>query len=105
VTAATTPPCLARAQSTLELDRCAVGAYRAELRVLANVYARALRAPQGDRAQLVRAQKQWLAFRAADCAYAESRYRGGTIAPVQRTLCLLRRTTERVAALRSYLTP
>jgi uncharacterized protein YecT (DUF1311 family) len=102
---AAAPPCLARAQSTFELDRCAGNAYMAELRVLARVYARALRSTQGDRAQLVRAQQRWLAFRAADCAYAESRYRGGTIAPVQRTLCLLRDTSERVAALRGYLTP
>ena len=98
------PPCLATAQSTADLDACVGRALTAQQRLLHTVYARALRSGGGDRAQLVRSQQRWLAFRAADCAYAESRYRGGTIAPVQRALCLLRDTADRVAALRVYLT-
>jgi uncharacterized protein YecT (DUF1311 family) len=104
--AAADPPslaCLKTAQSTFELDRCAGRAYRAEEKLLGTVYARALAHRPGDRAQLVRAQRAWLAFREADCDYAESQYRGGTIAPVQRTLCLVRDTADRTAALRAYL--
>jgi uncharacterized protein YecT (DUF1311 family) len=106
--AAADPPslaCLNGARSTADMGACVAKAYAGEQRQLRAVYARALRHRPGDAAQLRGAQRRWLAFRAADCAYAESLYRGGSIAPVQKGLCLVRDTADRVAALRGYLVP
>jgi uncharacterized protein YecT (DUF1311 family) len=108
VAAAAEPPtlaCLKTAQSTADMGACVSKAYTSEQRQLRTIYARLLHQRPGDRAQLVRAQRRWLTFRAADCAYVESLYRGGSIAPVQKGLCLVRDTADRVAVLRGYVTP
>jgi uncharacterized protein YecT (DUF1311 family) len=97
--------CLKPAQSTADMDGCIGTASAKAQRELAAAYA-TLRARKGfdasDRAALAAAQNRWLAFRAADCGFAESLHKGGTLAGVDHGLCLVRDTTERTAALRAY---
>jgi uncharacterized protein YecT (DUF1311 family) len=103
---ATTPNlnCLKSAQSTADMDNCVGTAYTHAKNDLDAAYAKLLaRKGVGDRAALAAAQKQWLRFETADCAYAESLHKGGTLAAVDRGLCLYRDTSDRTAAIRAYL--
>ena len=52
---------------------------------------------------LVAAQKAWIGFRDAECAFAVSSTEGGTIYPMEFTLCEQDLTEKRTAALKAYL--
>jgi uncharacterized protein YecT (DUF1311 family) len=98
--------CLQTAQSTAAMDACVGAQYASASKQLNAAYAKLLAgkglAP-GDRKLLAQSERAWLSFRAADCAYAESLDRGGTLSAVTKGICLVRDTTDRANALRDYL--
>ena len=98
-------PCLQSAQSTAAIDDCVGAAYAKATKQLAVAYAKLL-ARKGftaaDRAGLATAEKKWLQFKAIDCNWAEVLNEGGTLAAVDRGICLVRDTTDRAAVLRDY---
>ena len=54
------------------------------------------------RAKLLQAQRAWLAYRKAECAYAMTPDEGGTLALVTGDDCWLRATAERVSRLEQH---
>lgn len=53
--------------------------------------------------QLRAAQRAWIAFRDAECAFAASSVEGGSIYPMIHADCLREATEARTAALHTYL--
>ena len=51
---------------------------------------------------LLSAQRSWLAFRDASCAFEASGYLGGTLAKVENLQCMTKTTESRNAQLREY---
>ncbi len=52
---------------------------------------------------LVAAQRAWVAFRDAECAFQTSASAGGSIYPMLHAQCMATLTTERSAAFETYL--
>jgi uncharacterized protein YecT (DUF1311 family) len=98
--------CLKTAQSSAEMSGCVGEAYAKAKQELAAVYGKALAGKglvPGDRTLLAQAERQWIRFRDADCSYAESLNKGGTLAAVDKGICLIRDTIDRANALQDYL--
>jgi uncharacterized protein YecT (DUF1311 family) len=93
-------------QTQTGLNRCADAAYRKADAALNAVYAEIMRRLKGDIATkqlLIGAQKAWLGFRDAECAFANAADAGGSIYPMIHAECLERLTKARAADLRAYL--
>ena len=93
-------------QSQQGLNRCANAAYQKADEALNGAYKTILRRLKDDAATaklLVAAQKAWIAFRDAECAFADSENAGGSIYPMVYAECLERLTEARTSALRLYL--
>jgi uncharacterized protein YecT (DUF1311 family) len=84
--AAPAKTCMDTASAQAELTACAVGmAAKADARLNA-AYQDILRYVDGDqRTALVKAQRAWIAYRDADCAFVG--FGGGSIAPMNEALC------------------
>lgn len=54
------------------------------------------------RAKLRAAQRAWIGFRDAECAYVSSATEGGSVQPMVRNQCLTHMTSERTQALREH---
>ena len=57
----------------------------------------------GKTKRLIEAEKAWIAFRHAECAFANSDTEGGSIHSMEVTLCEEKLTNIRAQQLRSYL--
>jgi uncharacterized protein YecT (DUF1311 family) len=94
------------AASQAELSMCADADYRAADAAL-NVAYREVEARLADlpdtRHLLVAAQRAWIAFRDASCAFAASGVEGGSIYPMILSQCLAGTTRDRTADLAAYL--
>lgn len=55
-----------------------------------------------NRSNLVAAQRLWVKFRDADCLFAEPRKENDNIVSSGRSICLTRRTLDRLEQLESY---
>jgi uncharacterized protein YecT (DUF1311 family) len=90
----------------LDLDRCADRQYRAADRALNAAYkalSEKLAAEPATRALLQRAERAWVAFRDAECAFATSASVGGSIQPMEWSLCLAGVTETRTAQLKRQI--
>jgi uncharacterized protein YecT (DUF1311 family) len=88
------------------LDMCAKAEFDRADRALNNAYRETVRRLGDDphaKTLLVAAQKTWIGFRDAERAFAVSSTEGGTIYPMEFTLCQQDLTEKRTAALRAYL--
>ena len=56
-----------------------------------------------EKALLIKAQKNWIAFRDSDCEFAISAYEGGSIQPLIKYTCLTEATQKRIEELENYL--
>lgn len=93
-------------QSQQGLNACANAAYKKADDALNGVYREIARRLKNDAATaklLVAAQKAWIGFRDAECAFAVSENAGGSIYPMVYAECLERLTKARTTALRGYL--
>jgi uncharacterized protein YecT (DUF1311 family) len=94
-------------QSTqLALNRCADAAYGktdGELNVAYREITTRLAADAEGKRHLVAAQRAWLAFRDAECAFATAASADGSIYPMLRANCLDGLTGARLTQLRRYL--
>lgn len=82
----------------IELELCAVARFRAADAELNRVY-RDLGGDKQNRDLLLSAQRIWLAYRDATCAWEEDRVRGGTAATLFAINCLAAATEARTAYL------
>jgi uncharacterized protein YecT (DUF1311 family) len=96
--------CLDKAVSQAEMSDCARKAHiasDAELNTLYRQIERRLNDDADARRRLVSAQRAWVAFRDAECAFASSS--GGSASPMVHSMCLDDLTRKRVADFKSYL--
>jgi len=99
------PDCMANAQTTLEMSECAHADRTAADAELNRVYGQLLAslADAGERAALKKAERAWITFRDAHCAFATFSSRGGTIHGVEVASCLADTTRARTAQLREAI--
>ena len=93
-------------QTQRDLDSCAGNEWVAADKALNATYAAILGRLKGHdpaRARLVAAERAWVAFRDAECAFAASGDEGGSIAPMIVAQCRTGLTQKRNAALTVYL--
>jgi uncharacterized protein YecT (DUF1311 family) len=94
------------AQSEADMRVCADKAYEASNAELNALYRKIQKrlADDKDTGQLlVKAQRAWLSFRDAECAFSTSRVEGGSIYPTISLMCLDDLTRKRVDDLKTYL--
>lgn len=98
--------CMDKAVAQADMDRCAADALKASDAELNRVY-REIERRLGDdaaaRKPLIAAQRAWLGFRDAECAFAASGVEGGSIYPMIHDQCLDELTRARTDRLRTYL--
>lgn len=102
--------CFERAQTQVELDRCADADYQAADAELNRVYQQVRQRHAGDETFLRRlqaAQKAWLSYRDAELAarYPEPPRSYGSAFPLCRAALLAELTRERTARLQRWLAP
>jgi len=81
-----------------EMNRCAAADYQKADAELTKVYGKLDKTPE-----LRAAERAWIAYRDAECAFANSDSEGGTIHSMEVTLCEEKLTNIRAQQLRSYL--
>lgn len=92
--------------SQMGLDECAAVTYRKTDARLNAVYGQIVARLAGNadtKAKLVKAQKAWIGFRDAECAFRASGVEGGSIYPMTVALCLDAVTRTRVGELETLL--
>ncbi|MXP46838.1 DUF1311 domain-containing protein [Altererythrobacter luteolus] len=93
------------AMTQAEMNRCAEAEYRAADHDL-NAAWRLARARSGSDEsgdELLQAQRAWIAFRDAHCAFEAGIYRGGSIVPLIHSNCMTSLTRARTEQLRAYV--
>ncbi|ADP18676.1 hypothetical protein AXYL_05376 [Achromobacter xylosoxidans A8] len=94
------------AATQTDMSLCADQAYRKSDAALNAAYKEVGARLKNDRdatTQLHAAQKAWLFFRDAECAFASSSTSGGSAYPMTLSLCLDKLTQARTKELRAYL--
>jgi len=92
------------ARTQMEMNLCAAEQLRAADAEMNRAYARLRAAVDAEeRAALLAAQRAWLRFRDAHCAYEAAGVRGGSMEPMVRSGCLAETTRERTRQLKSAL--
>lgn len=96
------------AKDQTAMTACADAAYKDADRSLNAQYAATRKAVlaydlEGEKL-LIAAQRAWVTFRDAHCAAASFAFKGGTMEPMVRLLCLAETTTARTAELKKMLT-
>ncbi len=93
-------------QTQMGLDECAGAARDKADAALNGVYKQIvarLADDPGKTKRLIEAEKAWIAFRDAECAFANSDTEGGSTHSMEVTLCEERLANIRAQQLRSYL--
>lgn len=88
------------------MNLCASAQYEVEDAKLNKAYHEVMKrldAGSQDRKKLQMAQRAWIAFRDAECAFSASDSEGGSIYPMLVSLCLAELTTARTAQLNAYM--
>lgn len=94
--------CMAKAVSTADMLNCAAMESRVQDSALNTSYQALLRRLEAPRTgQLRVAQRTWLEFRQANCAYVAN-LGGGTAARVAGATCMLQMTAARVRELHAF---
>ncbi len=87
----------------MELNACAGAEFGAADAELNRLYKRITARLGADKAPLVAAQRAWIAYRDAECAFVASSVAGGSIAPMIRAGCLADLTRARVEDFKKLL--
>jgi uncharacterized protein YecT (DUF1311 family) len=94
--------CMAKAMSSADMLGCASTEIRVQDAALNTAYLALLRRLEAPRTgQLREAQREWLEFRRANCAYAANPG-GGTAARVAGATCMARMTAARAREMRAF---
>lgn len=95
----------ASATTQAELNECSAQAYQAaddELNGAYQALIGRLNNNQPSREKLRTAQRKWISFRDAECAFESSAVEGGSAQPMVRNLCLAAMTEARTEQLREH---
>lgn len=79
-----------------EMNQCAAAHFKAEDQKLGNAYSKLEKS-----SELIAAERAWLAYRDAECAYQIRDFKGGTLVPTLWNECLADLTAARVQQLLS----
>jgi uncharacterized protein YecT (DUF1311 family) len=93
-------------QTQVELDECAGDEWLAADKALNTAYASIMSRLKGNdtvRTRLVAAERAWIGFRDAECAFVGAGVAGGSIQPMIVAQCRTALTKKRQAALTAYL--
>jgi uncharacterized protein YecT (DUF1311 family) len=93
-------------QTQLGLDKCANASFQRADHALNNAYREVVRRLGGDEYKkrlLAVAETAWIAVRDAECKFAVSSTEGGSIYPMEYSLCLEGETQKRTKDLQAYL--
>lgn len=102
--AGTYSACMAKANSTRDMQNCQTAGLAEAESGLGAAYTQAIAAlPTDQQAQLRAAQRRWIAFRRADCRVFYGR-QTGTIATIEGGRCMIDRTHDRINELRDFRT-
>jgi uncharacterized protein YecT (DUF1311 family) len=96
----------ANASSQAELDQCYGKVYETSDKELNTLYRRIegrLKADPDATKLLIAAQKAWIAFRDAECAFSTSKSAEGSAYPMLQAICLMGLTEKRIADFKVYL--
>ncbi|HYG41451.1 MAG TPA: lysozyme inhibitor LprI family protein [Bordetella sp.] len=99
------PDC-ANAQDQATMSACAAADYKQADAVLNATYKQAAARLKDDTDQhqrLVAAQRAWIAFRDAECAFAAGSSEGGSAYPMLLAQCRATLTTQRTAGLQAHM--
>ncbi len=92
------------ARTQAAMNQCAGQTLARADTLLNDTYQRVLRTIPPRRVEALRvAQRAWIRFRDAECAFAGAEYAGGSMEPMVRALCLARLTEERTEQLAALL--
>ena len=83
-----------RANTQMELNQCAANEYKAADRDLNAYYSKLEKTNE-----LVAAERAWIAYRDAECAYQAKAVEGGSMAPMIYSSCLADLTKQRLKQL------
>jgi len=99
-------PCFEKAQNQSQLTACAAEALKRQDQELNRLYQQMLERVKGDagtRRLLTDAQRKWIAFRDAECAFTTVRTAGGSINAMNVDNCLAELIRSRAAELQNHL--
>ncbi|MBV7483876.1 lysozyme inhibitor LprI family protein [Bordetella sp. BOR01] len=99
------PDC-ANAQDQASMSACAAADYKKADAALNAAYKQAAARLKDDKDQhqrLVAAQRAWIAFRDAECAFATGLSEGGSAYPMLLAQCQATLTTQRTAELQAHM--
>jgi len=99
-------PCYEKAQTQSQLTACAADALKRQDQELNRLYGQMqnrLKRDDPAKALLTQAQRQWIGFRDAECAFAAVRSAGGSIHAMNFDSCLAELTRNRVIELQNHL--
>lgn len=92
-----------KAVTQMDMNQCALRDFEAADKRLNAIYRRVVAAQEGDGAKLKTAQRAWIAFRDAECAFETAESEGGSIHPMEFSMCLTKVTKARSKELEDYL--
>ena len=91
-----------KAQTQMELDYCAGRDFQAEDKKLNALYRKLMSGYDAkSQALLKTAERNWLAFRDSECEFETAGSEGGTIHPMESSICLTDKTRARVKELQA----
>jgi uncharacterized protein YecT (DUF1311 family) len=92
--------CLDEAHTQSDMTACAVRERVSADSALNRAYQSLMPTLEPERRELLRAaQRAWIVFRDTHCAFEESEFSGGSLAPMIESLCVARLTRERTREL------
>ena len=98
--------CFEKAQTQSQLTTCAADALKRQDQELNRLYQQMQSRLKGDdsaKRLLIAAQRQWIAFRDAECGFTAMRSTGSSMHAMEANLCLADLTRDRVNQLENHL--
>lgn len=96
--------CKSQSLNQMELDQCAGQDFQASDAKLNALYKSMMAKYEApNQAKLKTAEKAWLTYRDAECAYETNGTAGGTINPMMDTMCRTTKTDARIKELTAQL--
>lgn len=94
----------AQAMQQADLNRCAADGFKREDARLNTLYKELVgRSDKAEAGKLRQAQRAWISFRDLHCQYEQSRYQGGSMAPLVHATCLGNLTRQRNDTLQAVI--
>ena len=81
-----------------EMNHCAAAEYQKADAELTKIYGKLDKTPE-----LRAAERAWIAYRDAECAFESASNRGGSLEPMIQTGCMTTMTKQRIAILKAAL--